>query len=170
MLDIRLLGPDEWPTLRDVRLSALRDSPHSFLSQHDLEDAYDQTRWRAEFTRGDWYVGIREGEAISLLAVTRERGTPRHQCYLEFLWVSPECRRSSVATRMLQTILERLKKDGIRTAFLWVLDGNDTAVRLYEKIGFAKTNFIQPIPDLPERTEERMRIELDDWWPEKTQE
>ena len=71
---------------------------------------------------------------------------------------------------MLQTILERLKKDGIRTAFLWVLDGNDTAVRLYEKIGFAKTNFIQPIPDLPERTEERMRIELDDWWPEKTQE
>ncbi len=170
MLDIKLLGPDEWPTLRDVRLSALLDSPRSFLSQHDLERAYDETRWRVEFTRGDWYVGLREGQTISLLAVTRERDAPPHQCYLEFLWVSPEYRRSNVATRMLRAILDQLKKDGNRTAFLWVLDGNDSAVRLYEKIGFVTTNLIQPLPEQPDRSEEQMRIDLISWWPEKTEE
>jgi ribosomal protein S18 acetylase RimI-like enzyme len=160
MLDIKLLGPDEWLTLRDIRLSALRDSPRSFLSTYDLEEAYDGTRWQAEFTRGDWHVGVQAGEAIGLLGVTREPDTPPDQCYLEFLWVSPEYRRSNVATRMLTTVLDRLKKGGVRTAFLWVLDGNDAAVRLYKKIGFVSTNYIQPLLAHPGRSEERMQIDL----------
>lgn len=168
MLNIELLSPDEWLTLRAIRLSALRDSPESFLSTYSTEEPRGETWWRAEFTRGDWHVGFQAGRAISLLGVTRETGAPHDECYLEFLWVSPEYRRSNVATDMLTTILDQLKKAGVRIAFLWVLDGNDVAVQLYKKIGFVSTNHIQPLKAHPGRSEEQMRIDLNGAWPRPT--
>lgn len=160
VLDISLLGHDEWLTLRDIRLSALRESPDAFLSTYDREQAYDETRWRAEFARGDWNIGWCAGRPVSLLGVTREPATPGSERYLEYLWVSPEYRRSNVAVRVLMVALEQSRTSGVQTVFLWVLDGNDAAVRLYKRIGFVSTNFRQPLPEQPWRSEEKMRMDL----------
>jgi hypothetical protein len=50
--DIRLLAPDEWVELRNIRLAALRESRQAFLSNYQREIVYDPDRWRAEFGRG----------------------------------------------------------------------------------------------------------------------
>ena len=63
VLDIRRLGRDEWPALRDIRLTALLGSPDSFLSTYDKEKNFDNTKWAKEFDRGEWYVGFRDGRA-----------------------------------------------------------------------------------------------------------
>jgi hypothetical protein len=34
---------------------------------------------------------------------------------------------------MLNAVLDQLRAAGVRTAFLWVLDGNDVAVHLYKQ-------------------------------------
>ena len=160
VLDIRRLGRDEWAGLRDIRLTALRESPKSFLSTYDKERKFSNARWRAEFDRGEWYVGFRDDRAASLLGVTREPETPPHQCYLEYVWVSPECRRSGVASLMLNAVLDQLQATNVQTAFLWVLDGNDVAVHLYKRLGFVSSNLRQPLADFPGRSEERMEIRL----------
>lgn len=160
MSDIEILARDEWHRLRDIRLSALHESPHAFLSTYEREEAYTEDHWRAEFIRGDWNIGIREGGPVSLLGATREPATPAYQCYLEYLWVSPECRRSGVAFSMLSIVLDRLRASGVQTAFLWVLDGNAAATRLYKRCGFASTNHRQPLAAHPGRSEERMRLDL----------
>jgi len=54
----------------------------------------------------------------------------------------------------------RLQAAGVRTAFLWVPDGNDAAVHLYERVGFVSTNHRQPLPAHPGRSEERMQLKL----------
>jgi len=158
--DIKLLVPDEWLRLRDIRLSALRESPDAFLSTYEQEQDYSERQWRAEFARGDWNVGLIEGRPVSLLGVTRESSTPEQECYLEYLWVSPECRRSGVARTMLTAIIERLRTSGMTTVFLWVLDGNEVAVHLYKRVGFTRMNHRQPLPADPGRSEERMRLDL----------
>jgi ribosomal protein S18 acetylase RimI-like enzyme len=61
---------------------------------------------------------------------------------------------------MLTIILDRLQTSGVRTVFLWVLDGNDTAIRLYKRVGFVSTNHRQPLSADPERSEERMQLDL----------
>jgi len=160
MPDIRLLARHEWFRLRDVRLSALRESPDAFLSTYEREMAFSQDQWRAEFARGDWNVGIRGGRPVSLLGATREPGAPAHECFLEYLWVSPECRRAGIASRMLAVVLGQLRSAGVRTAFLWVLDGNDAAMKFYERAGFVSTNHRQPLAARPGRSEERMRLDL----------
>ena len=157
---IKLLARDEWHRLRDIRLSALHESPHAFLTTYGREQAYNEDQWRAEFTRGEWNIGIIGSRAVSLLGTTHESDTPVHECYLEYLWVSPECRGSGVAFDMLTIILDRLQTSGVRTVFLWVLDGNDTAIRLYKRVGFVSTNHRQPLSADPERSEERMQLDL----------
>lgn len=61
---------------------------------------------------------------------------------------------------MLTTVLKRLQDCGVRTAFLWVLDGNEAATSLYERVGFVRTNHRQPLTARPGRSEERLMLTL----------
>jgi RimJ/RimL family protein N-acetyltransferase len=164
MPDIRMLAPDEWRILRNVRLSALSESPQNFLTTYEREETFDEASWRAEFSRGDWYVGIAGGqsphEAVSLVGITREPDTPTHQRFLEYPWVMPEFRCRGIAFDMIKLVLDRLKGSGIRTVFLWVLDGNESAMRLYKRLGFVSCNHRQLLEALPGRSEELMKLDL----------
>lgn len=160
MLEIRPLAPSEWLKLRDIRLAALLDSPGTFLSTYEKERLFEDDHWRAEFGRGDWHIGFADDEPIGLLGVTRDADTPAHACYFGYLWVAPDHRRRGVALRMIKVVLDRVSADGVRTVFLWVLDGNDAALRVYERAGFVRTNHREALEDLPGRTEERLKLEL----------
>jgi ribosomal protein S18 acetylase RimI-like enzyme len=164
MPDISLLTPDDWRALRKIRLSALSESPHAFLSTYEKESEYDEFKWRAEFARGDWYVGmVRAGSVekpVSIAGITRESGTPAHQCFLQYVWVAPEFRHQGVAFNMIKEVLDRLKLSGVRTVFLGVLDGNSSAISLYMRLGFVSSNNRQPLKGFPGRSEELMQLDL----------
>lgn len=106
--------------------------------------------------RGEWTVEMRNDEPIALVGVTREQGTPPDECYLEYMWVSPGFRRRGVATDLIETVLRCLLNRGFVTIWLWVLDGNEPARRLYEKCGFISTGLTQRPHRNPRRSEERM--------------
>jgi ribosomal protein S18 acetylase RimI-like enzyme len=142
-----------------MRLAALRDSPDLFFNTYDDEDGFDESDWQAEFDRGEWYVGERNGRQVSLLGCTRDAGIPESARNLEYLWVSPEARNNGLAYRMVMHALARLRALEVRTAFLWVLDGNQAAIRLYKRIGFVSSNHSQPLEDRPGHWE-RMHLNL----------
>jgi ribosomal protein S18 acetylase RimI-like enzyme len=161
MPHIKPLVPDDWLVLRKVRLTALGDSPDVFLHTLEEESQFSESRWRAEFERGEWDVGFEDDEEpISLLGCTRENEESKDERYLEYLWVARDKRGKGLGQRMLTEVIGRLRDSGVRTAFLWVLDGNEAAVRLYERVGFVMTNYSQPLPGRPERREEKMRLTL----------
>jgi RimJ/RimL family protein N-acetyltransferase len=152
------MNEGEWVTLRDMRLAALRESPGAFLSSYSEESAYEEQEWRAEFGRGEWTLELRNDKAIALVGVTRDQGTPPGECYLEYMWVSPGFRRRGVATDLVKNVLRRLLNCGFVTIWLWVLDGNEPARRLYEKCGFTSTRLIQRPNRSPARSEELLRL------------
>jgi hypothetical protein len=69
--------------------------------------------------------------------------------------------RGSRQIEHIAAVLEGLRARGMRTAFLWVLDGNEVAMRLYQRAGFMSTNHRQPLVARPGRTEERLYLNLD---------
>jgi ribosomal protein S18 acetylase RimI-like enzyme len=154
------LGQFDGPTLRSMRLTALLDSPQCFLATYADESAYEPERWQSELARGEWHVGVIDGVPVSLLGVTREPGAPSSQCHLEFLWVAPGVRRRGYALGFLREILEHVQAAGVRTVHLWVMDGNEPAIRLYQKAGFEMEGEPVPIEDQPGRTEQLFRLEL----------
>jgi ribosomal protein S18 acetylase RimI-like enzyme len=157
MLAIKVLTPANWTELRDIRLSALRESPRAFLSTHKEEVSWGQDQWLAEFDRGDWTIGLIADQAVSLLGATRTPDTPSSECYLEYLWVARKHRRSGVADNMLAFTCDRLRAAGVRTALLYVLNGNDPAMRLYKRAGFTSAGEPQPLAGFPGRTEELLQ-------------
>jgi len=157
---VDVLTKDDWRRLQSIRLAALNADPTAFLSSHETELAYLEPRWREEFSRGEWYVMCAGGRDVGLVAATREPNLPLHECDLEFLWVAPGSRRAGCATMLLRTVLDRLRDSGVRTVWLWILDGNDPAMSLYEQLGFQRTNQRQPLPGQLGRYEERLRLRL----------
>lgn len=154
------LGPEDWPILRDLRLSALRESPHCFLSGYDRECHFGRQRWLAEFSRGDWHIALSDGQPAGLIGVTREPGDPDSQCYLEYLWVVPLARGTGFALSFLLDVLGQLRATGVRTVLLWVMDGNLPAARLYGKAGFESVGQPVPLAARPGRSEQLFRLEF----------
>ena len=85
---------------------------------------------------------------------------PRQECYLEYMWIAPHVRRSGSGSVLLRTVLDRLYDQGVHTVWLYILNGNQAAMRLYERFGFQRTNEWQPLPDHPAGSEERMKLSL----------
>jgi len=160
VLRIEILDEDKWPRLREARLTALKEAPGAFLSNYGRELRYGEEDWRAEFSRGEWTLMMKNGRVVGLIGATREVATPPSECYLEYLWISPEFRRSGVASSLIKTVLKRLGKSGITTVWLWILEGNESARRLYEGLGFRSTDKKQPLPNNPSRHEELMRLDI----------
>ena len=157
---VEVLTEKDWPRLRDIRLSALRDYPNGFLASHDREVAYGEEDWREEFSRGEWNIVLADDLDVGLLGVTRVPDMPPQECYLEYLWVAPWVRRRGVASLLLSRVLDRLRESGVHTVWLYILDGNDRARGLYQAFGFQTTNERQPLPDHPAGNEEKMRLGL----------
>lgn len=160
-LRVQTLTEDDWPRLRDIRLSALQDYPAAFLSSFQRETGYNEQRWREEFSRGAWNILLADDKDVGLLGVTREQAMPRQECYLEYLWVAPGFRRSGAASMLLRTVLTGLRDSGVRTVWLYILNGNHVAMNLYQKFGFQHTNESQELPNHPAGSEHRMKLRLD---------
>ena len=159
-LRVEALTEDEWPRLRDIRLSALQDYPSAFLSRYEREAAYGEQRWRQEFSRGAWSILLADGKEIGLLGVTRELAMSSQECYLEFLWIARGFRRKRAASTLLRTVLNCLRDSGVHTVWLYILKGNEGARHLYETFGFQSTNEWQLLPDHPAGSEHRMKLRL----------
>lgn len=153
-----IMNEEEWVVLREMRLAALQESPTAFLSSYSEESAYKEREWRAEFERGEWTIEVSNDKKIALVGITREQDTPPDECYLEYMWVRPGFRHRGVATDLIKNVLRRLFNLGFVTIWLWVLEGNEPARRLYEKCGFTSTGLTQRPHRGLSRSEELMRL------------
>ena len=108
-------------------------------------------------------MSLTESSSVWWALPTKARPGTSKERYLEYVWVAPEYRRSRVAYDMLTDVLGKLKRSGIRTVALWVLDGNDVALWLYKRLDFQGTNRRQPLPDDPGRCEEQFKLDLSEY-------
>lgn len=157
---MRLLSSAEWAQLRDLRLTALRDSPESFLSTFEGQVGWTDDDWRAEASRGDWLVEKVDAQPVAMLGATAETDIADSERYLSYLWVAPTHRRHGLAAGLVRAMLDRLRAAGVVRAWLWVLGENDAARQLYENLGFVSTGERQPLEKDPSRFEERMSLSL----------
>ena len=152
---LHFLADSDWRLLRDSRLTALRDTPEAFLSTYEVEACYGERTWRREAARGHWLVRSCRDHPLAVLGATPEDDIAPDERYLSYLWVTAADRRSGVATTLVTAMLARLAATGVGRAWLWVVDGNEPARRLYHKLGFVRTGDRKPLSHDPTRFEER---------------
>lgn len=163
------LTPDDWATLRDVRLRALKDSPDAYLSTYDVENSWTEDRWRRSFAGSIWVVtrdaGSRlasssadsQARPIGLARSIQVPGRPNEERHIESVWVDPEYRGKGVMRAILGFLIAAEPK--VRDWRLWVIDDNAKAREVYKRLGF-KTFEGQSLSDGSGRREEHLRLRL----------
>jgi GNAT superfamily N-acetyltransferase len=140
VITIERIKPAQWQLLRELRLAALLDSPGAFGQSHDEALRQSDDEWRAaaqaasEGDRRVWFIGRDEhGAAIGLVQARRR---PPTDCLLFSMWVAPAARRGGSGRQLVDTVADWGREWGAHRVVLWVIAGNEPAMRFYHRIGF----------------------------------
>jgi GNAT superfamily N-acetyltransferase len=134
-MSVRRLGPADVETLRSIRLEALRSDPDSFGSTLEREEGRSDDDWRAWLGRGATFVAEEEGHPVGLVVVVPDEDDPT-TVGLYAMFVSQRARRQGVGRALIDAAIDWAKVNRAERVTLMVLEGNDSAMRLYESCGF----------------------------------
>lgn len=160
-VQIDRLGADEWETLREVRLAALADSPEAFWSQLADEARFGREEWTSFLRAGAWFVARDDTGAVGLAAgLPGSPGSPGPdgpEPELIAMWVAPVARGRGIGTLLTRAVLDWAIAAQAPALNLWVADGNDAAMDLYQQFDFVPTGEWAPMPHLAATGEHRMK-------------
>jgi ribosomal protein S18 acetylase RimI-like enzyme len=143
-ISIIRLEPNDWQTLRDLRLNALLESPRSFLADLTEEQAYDEKLWQQELAKNVWIAAVIDSKKIGLAKLNRS-APPDHSMHLEGLWVAPDTRGQGVGEQLVSALEGIAEEVGAVHLKLWVFVANRIARNLYERLGYNGPRRVQPI-------------------------
>ena len=148
MVVVREVGPDEWETLRDTRLAALKEAPYAFASTYEREAEFTEEKWRDRLTNGAFtlFALLEDAAEPAGLAGIYEADGAAH---LVSMWVRPAARGRAVGDALVEAAADWAKAHGHATMYLWVTESNAPARKLYERCGFTPTGERQPLPSDP---------------------
>jgi GNAT superfamily N-acetyltransferase len=156
-VQIRRAHPDEWATVRDVRLAALADAPDAFASTLGRELAHTEPQWRSRITIWPWFLAWHAGTPAGLVAAVPDQpassplaADPPAQgpsgWHLVSMWVSPQVRGTGVAELLVGAVVDHAWAVGAPRITLWVALGNARARAFYLRMGFTPTGRRQAYP------------------------
>ena len=164
-VSVRRVRAGEGSLLKAVRLAALLESPSAFGSTHAAEVAQPNRHWASRAALGAsgahtaTYFAVAEHSVVGIVAGYRPDPTGS-LTELVSMWVSPPHRRAGVAAKLVNAVIGWARETDATRVDLWVTQGNDGALRLYEAAGFRETGEHQPLPSDPSKDELRMRLIL----------
>jgi len=79
------------------------------------------------------------GEAVAVAMLGLRRGTG----WIGGMGVAPDFRGRGLGERIMQEVLASARRQGVRRVLLEVLEQNAPAIRLYERLGFARTRDLE---------------------------
>jgi RimJ/RimL family protein N-acetyltransferase len=135
---VRRLTPDDWRTLREVRLASLADAPDAFLSTYADAVVIDDEQWRVRTTRADMFAAFVGGEAVGLVGLFGPDSAGDRT--LVSMWVAPPVRGTGVADALIDAVVSRAAGLGAGGVRLEVAPGNVRAERVYARHGFTPTD------------------------------
>lgn len=160
---IRRIRPEDWPSLRDFRLLALATAPTAYGSTFAEEQAFADSVWQERASGPSsgcdraTFIAEHEGGWLAMatgLVSVDGRKLPMPQ--LVSMFVAAPARRQGVAVGLIEALVRWGCDCGADRLALWVTEGNDAAVALYQRSGFHATGRTQPLAHTPALTEQEM--------------
>jgi GNAT superfamily N-acetyltransferase len=162
---VRRVLSDEGPSLRDIRLAALQESPWAFGSSYEAEAGRSDADWTDRARLGAagidrvTFFALLDHRVVGLIGGYRPENDGS-LVELVSMWTSPDARRTGVARALVHAVIGWAADVAAKTVSLWVTRSNEPAHRLYESMGFRETGDYQPLPSDPCKDEIRMTLAL----------
>jgi ribosomal protein S18 acetylase RimI-like enzyme len=135
-IEIKILGVDELNDFREIRLSALVKALEMFGSTYDAEIVKPLSFFQNCLSRSTIFGVYYKDKIIGLATLTLEQGIKlSHKAVLSSVFIELEFQRQGLASALFRTVIAYAKAH-VEQILLTVADGNQSAIRLYEKFGF----------------------------------
>lgn len=145
---VRRFEAAEWALYRDLRRSALRDSPDAFASTYEASLQIPDVEWQRRLEQ------VHEDESLPLLALHAGRPVglawgaidqdDAARVHLYQMWVDPRARGLGIGRLLLESFIDWAERR-FSVAVLGVTCGNEAACRLYESAGFVPFGDPEPL-------------------------
>ncbi len=149
-MHISRLDAGHAPLLRTLRLEALRNYPEYFTGTYAEESQYDDAYFANIIGRDEVY-GVWNGEALISSAALQPDVRPHneHKAILWMMYVQSTCQGQGAGQRLLEHIIDDAAQR-YEQILLSVESGNQSAVRLYQRLGFTQYGYEPRTAKLPD--------------------
>jgi GNAT superfamily N-acetyltransferase len=137
-LTLRRAELGDEPILRELRLEALSEAPDAFGSTYEREVARTTADWQRWMSPGVTFILCDPAGARGIVAGMRDETDPA-VVHLMAMWVHPKIRGSGGGDQLVTAVIAWAQSEGAKMVRLKVIQGNDRARRLYERMGFCPT-------------------------------
>ncbi|RDI41027.1 GNAT family N-acetyltransferase [Falsibacillus pallidus] len=142
-MDYRVLTSEDAEEYLRIRLESLKLNPEAFASNYEdkvaEEDALNKTAIRLKPTNFSFTMGAFDGDAlVSVVTFMRESPSKMmHKGSIFAVFTTPSYRGKGIAKALFKELLKKLDEvEGLEQIMLTVVSSNQSAVKLYESLGF----------------------------------
>jgi len=164
MLSVDKITPDKIALFKSVRLRALQDAPWAFGSTYQHEVNFTDDDWRARIERCNGVNGAgfmaMDGDVPCGIAACLIDQASDSRGELVSIWTAPTHRHRGIGALLVTSAIDWGRSRKLRVLRLMVTETNASAIRLYERLGFAMTGRTEPYPNDPTVTELEMYMSL----------
>jgi GNAT superfamily N-acetyltransferase len=146
---VRRIRPDDWETLRRLRLAALADAPEAFAARLDQSEARPDGWWQdwarrgAESDETATFLAFDGNRAVGMAGGYRSETEP--SVTVVAMWVAPEGRRGGTGRELLNAVEAWATAGSAESTDLSVTDANPEAHAFYRACGYADTGWTAPL-------------------------
>jgi GNAT superfamily N-acetyltransferase len=131
---VREVGPDDWVIWRLLRQRSLVEDPQAFAASVErlIGDQDTEEYWRGRLAGpGARFVAEHGVAPVGMVAIRPNDDDDGQQ--LISMWVAPHVRGHGVGRALVGRVISAVAGQPL---WLRVIDGNETAIRLYQRCGF----------------------------------
>ena len=134
---IARLRPSDAEAFRTIRLAALKTTPEAFGSTYEIEAARPVSAV-ADGLSASVVFGAFDDQRIVGMAGLKQEAGPKvsHKAVVWGFYVEPDWQGRGAGSALLAALIE-MARDVVEQLTLTVVEGNDAAIALYTKFGFA---------------------------------
>ncbi|MFI0241876.1 GNAT family N-acetyltransferase [Streptomyces sp. NPDC016845] len=173
--EIRAVRPEEWPAVKELRLTALQDpaAPLAFLETYEQALARPDVFWQMRAAGASHGKAARQFVAVggdgawlgTVVVLVEEAGAEDifghvvevRQAQLVGVFVRPVARGSGITEALFSAAVEwALGIDGVTRVRLHVHEDNGRAARFYQRFGFVRTGGAVRNPGDPSKVDHEM--------------
>ncbi|MET1249104.1 GNAT family N-acetyltransferase [Sporolactobacillus sp. STCC-11] len=139
MVIFRSLTAEDAEQYRTLRIEALTNNPEAYASDLETEKHRTMDQIRKHLSDADVVtVGGFDGERLIAIASLHRETLPKmaHRATFTSVYVAPEYRGQRIARRIMEYVIDDVKKEGVAKLYLFVVTTNESAIRAYKKFGF----------------------------------